>query len=262
MRSSFLAAEVPDKMAVMIELFEERDRRGFPRTAMTVLIQVEVVPDGARLDGHLSKAISGLSTDLSRGGMSAWVGHEIPAHTDCIVRFFNSRGRLKPELTWGVIRRIDDRQDGFVVGVQFDTPLEFLRLAEGEKSRRQSDTVRALVVDDEASIRNLLARFLSRRGFDVETAADGEEALERIADNPPDILVMDLYLPKLNGQEVLKKIQENELSVGIICTISGYASDEDARECLRLGAAEHLAKPLDLKQLDWSIRLRLESRDD
>ena len=246
----------------MIEPFEERDRRGFPRAAMSVLIQVQVVPNGAPLDEHLTKAISGLSTDVSRGGMGAWIGHEIPDRTDCIVRFFNSRGRFKPDLVWGAIRRIDRRHDGFVVGVEFDTPLEFLRLAEGGKLPGQGGTVRALVVDDEASIRKLLARFLSRRGFDVETAADGEKALEMITANPPDILVMDLYMPKVNGHEVLKKIQENELGVGVICTISGYASDDDARECLRLGAADHLAKPLDLKQLDWSIRLRLESKGD
>jgi CheY-like chemotaxis protein len=245
----------------MIEPFEERDRRGFPRTAMSVLIQVQVVPNAAPLDEDLSQAISGLSTDVSRGGMGAWVGHEIPDRTDCIVRFFNSRGRLKPELAWGVIRRLDRRQDGFVVGVEFDTPLEFLRLAEGGKPLGEGGTVRALVVDDEASIRNLLARFLSRRGFDVETAANGEEALEMINVAPPDILVMDLYMPKVNGHEVLKQIKENDLGVGIICTISGYASDDDASECLRLGAADHLAKPLDLKQLDWSIRLRLESKE-
>jgi CheY-like chemotaxis protein len=244
----------------MIEPFEERERRGFPRAAMSVLIQVQVMPHGTPLDDHLTQAISGLSTDVSRGGMSAWIGHEIPDRTDCIVRFYNSRGRLKPALAWGVIRRIDRRQDGFVIGVEFDTPLEFLRLAETGRSHEGNGKVRALVVDDEASIRNLLQRFLSRRGFDVTTAANGEEAMEMIAEDPPDILVMDLYMPKANGHEVLKQIKENEVDVGVICTISGYASDEDASECLRLGAADHLAKPLDLKQLDWSIRLRLDAK--
>ena len=227
---------------------------------MSLLIQVQLVPNGAPLDDQLSQTISGLSTDVSRGGMSAWVGHEIPARTDCIVRFFNSRGRLKPELAWGVIRRIDRRQDGFVLGVEFDTPLEFLRLTESGKSLAAGGKIRALVVDDEPSIRNLLQRFLSRRGFDVEVAANGEEALERMSNDPPDILVMDLYMPKVNGHEVLKRMKENNIDVGVICTISGYASDDDARECLRLGAADHLGKPLDLKQLDWSIRLRLDSK--
>jgi len=246
----------------MIEPFEGRERRGFPRTAMSVLIQVQVVPNGTPLDESLTQAISGLATDVSRGGMGAWVGHEIPDRTDCIVRFFNSRGRIKPELAWGVIRRIDRRQDGFVIGVEFDTPLEFLRLAESGNGARESGKIRALVVDDEASIRNLLSRFLTRRGFDVLTAADGQEALEIISDNPPDILVMDLYMPKVNGHEVLRRIKESDLGIGVICTISGYASDDDARECLRLGAADHLAKPLNLKQLDWSIRLRLDSREE
>ena len=209
---------------------------------------------------HLAKSISGLSTDVSRGGLGAWLGQEIPDRTDCIVRFFNSRGRIKPELAWGSIRRIDKRQDGFVAGVEFDTPLEFLRLAETGKTLASGGKVRALVVDDEASIRNLLSRFLVRRGFDVETAADGEEALAKIAEDPPDILVMDLYMPKVNGHEVLKQIKDNDMGVGVICTISGYASDDDARECLRLGAADHLSKPLDLKQLDWSIRLRLDTK--
>jgi len=244
----------------MIEPFEGRERRGFPRTAMSVLLQVQVVPNGAPLDEHLAKSISGLSTDVSRGGLGAWLGHEIPDRTDCIVRFFNSRGRIKPELAWGSIRRLAKRQDGFVVGVEFDTPLEFLRLAETGKTLAAGGRVRALVVDDEPSIRNLLSRFLVRRGFDVETAADGEEALAKIAEDPPDILVMDLYMPKVNGHEVLKQIKDNDMGVGVICTISGYASDDDARECLRLGAADHLSKPLDLKQLDWSIRLRLDTK--
>ncbi len=243
----------------MIEPFEGRDRRGFPRTAMSVLIQVQLVPKGAPLDDQLSKAVSGLATNVSRGGISAWVAQEVDESTDCIVRFFNSRGRLKPDLAWGRIRRVDRRQDGFVVGVEFDMPLEFLRLAEGARHLRRDGKARALVVDDEASIRDLLSRFLLRRGFDVQTAEDGEQALAQIATDPPDILVMDLYMPKLNGHQVLKQIRENDLGVGVICTISGYASDDDAAECLRLGAAEHLAKPLDLKQLDWSIRLRLDS---
>lgn len=244
----------------MIEPFEERDRRGFPRTAMSVLVQVQLVPRGAPLDDQLSTAVSGLSTNVSRGGMAAWVGQEVDDRTECIVRFFNSRGRLKPDMAWGRIQRVDQRQDGFVVGVEFDMPLEFLRLAEGAQHLRRDGRARALVVDDEASIRDLLSRFLVRRGFDVQTAEDGEQALAQIAMNPPDILVMDLYMPKLNGHQVLKQIRENDLGVGVICTISGYASDDDARECLRLGAADHLAKPLDLKQLDWSIRLRLDSR--
>ena len=58
----------------MIEPFEERDRRGFPRTAMSVLVQVQLVPRGTPLDDQLSKAVSGLSTNVSRGGMAAWVG--------------------------------------------------------------------------------------------------------------------------------------------------------------------------------------------
>jgi CheY-like chemotaxis protein len=244
----------------MIEPFERRDRRDFPRTAMSVLIQVQLVPGDAPLEDQLSKAISGLSTNVSRGGMSAWVGQEIADHTECIVRFFNSRGRLKPELAWGTIRRVDARQDGFVVGVEFDVPLEFLRLTEGSRPARGGGRARALVVDDEAPIRDLLSRFLARRGFEVQTAADGEQALAQIATDPPDFLVMDLYMPKLNGHEVLRQIKENDLGVGVICTISGYASDDDARECIRLGAADHLPKPLDLKKLDWSIRLRLDSR--
>jgi DNA-binding response OmpR family regulator len=140
--------------------------------------------------------------------------------------------------------------------------LELLRLSESGRSASESGKVRALVVDDESSIRNLLSRFLARRGFDVQTAADGEEALEIINDDPPDILVMDLYMPKVNGHEVLRRIKENDLGVGMICTISGYASENDARECLRLGAADHLSKPLNLKQLDWSIRLRLDAREE
>lgn len=243
----------------MVEPFERRERRGFPRAGMSVLIQVQIVAEGASLDDGLGGSISGLSMDVSRGGVVAWLGREVPEGADCVVRFVNGRRRLGPVLAGGVVRRVERRNEGFVVGIELVPPLEFLRLAEPDDRAPDGRPVRALVVEDEAAIRNLLARFFARRGFDVDTAANGEEALEIIRAEPPDVLVIDLYMPKVSGHEVLRRLRESDIDVGVICTISGHASDDDARECLRLGAAEHLPKPLDLQQLDWSIRLRLDA---
>ena len=115
--------------------------------------------------------------------------------------------------------------------------------------------MRALVVDDEPLICDLLARFLSRRGYAVVTAGDGEEALEDLRNSRPDLLLLDIYLPKIDGLGVLESIRDEDIEVGTIWTITGKADDESVKKSLELGAAEVFTKPLNLSHLDWLLQL-------
>jgi len=115
---------------------------------------------------------------------------------------------------------------------------------------------RVLVVDDEPSVRDVLSRFLSERGYLVDAAEDGQEALALIRTDAPDIILLDLKMPRLGGIELLRILRDEGVEVAVI-TISGHADEDTARESLRLGAADFINKPFDLEYLETSLLAKL-----
>ena len=117
-------------------------------------------------------------------------------------------------------------------------------------------TNRVLVVDDEESVLDLLGRFLTRRGYIVDTARDGEEAVDRILESPPDIVLLDIRLPKMDGLQVLRRLKEEGSDVAVI-TMSGVSDEDTARKSLELGAADFITKPFNLPYLETSLLAKL-----
>lgn len=113
-----------------------------------------------------------------------------------------------------------------------------------------------LVVDDESDVRELLSKFLTRRGYEVNTASDGLAAIEAIHDNRPDIVLLDIRLPKIDGLSVLQRLRDESENVAII-TMSGVADEETARRSLELGAADFITKPFNLPYLETSLLAKL-----
>ncbi len=186
---------------------------------------------------------------------------EVAEGTRCIARFPLAASCVDPPTVWAEVRRSSRNADGVLLGLEFDTPLESLRIAPGEPVVQEASAPRkVLVVDDQSGIRGLLSRYLSGQGFEVQSAGDGEEAFRSLLNDPPDIMLLDLYLPRLNGHDLLRRMQEMGISVDVIFTMSGYADTKDAQECLRLGATDHLLKPIDLDHLHRSILLRVGTR--
>ena len=178
----------------------------------------------------------------------------------CIARFPLATRHTDPDTVWAQVRRSYHHDGDMLVGLEFDTPLDTLRIAPGAVETTAGYNPhphRILVVDDKRGIRSLLTRYLGDRGFHVDTAGDGEEAFLKVKTEPPDVMLLDLYLPQLNGHDLLRRMQETNIAVELIFTMSGYAHTSDALECLRLGAVDHLLKPLDLEHLHRSIVLRL-----
>ena len=101
----------------------------------------------------------------------------------------------------------------------------------------------------------MLSRFLSRRGYVVMTAGDGEQALEKLRESCPDLFLLDIYLPEIDGLGVLQRIREEELEVGTIWTMTGAADDDSVRRSLELGASDVFTKPLNLPHLDWLLQV-------
>ena len=117
-------------------------------------------------------------------------------------------------------------------------------------------TNNVLVVDDESDVRDLLSKFLRRRGYEVDTASDGAAAIERIRDGHPDIVLLDIRLPKMDGLSVLAHLRDESDKVAII-TMSGSADEDTARKSLELGAADFITKPFNLPYLETSLLARL-----
>lgn len=112
--------------------------------------------------------------------------------------------------------------------------------------------IRVLVVDDEPQIRRALRAGLERNGFTVLLAASGEEALDQAAERPPDIVVLDLAMPVLDGFDVCRQLRE-WTSVPII-VLSVREGERDKIEALNLGADDYLTKPFSLDELIARIR--------
>jgi DNA-binding response OmpR family regulator len=116
--------------------------------------------------------------------------------------------------------------------------------------------IRILVVDDEPSIRELLAEYLRGRGLEVETVGDAETALERLADAPPDVVITDLKLPGLDGVEVVRAATGRPTPVPTVM-MTGFATVESAIAALTSGAQDYLLKPFRLRELHAAVERAL-----
>ena len=112
---------------------------------------------------------------------------------------------------------------------------------------------RLLVVDDEAPLRDSLARHFRLAGIEAETAIDGEDALEKLAKIPYRVVVSDILMPRLDGIGLLRRIrQEYPMTRAIM--ITGYVTLENALSCVQLGADTCVFKPFqDLSELDHAV---------
>ncbi len=106
---------------------------------------------------------------------------------------------------------------------------------------------RVLIVDDDPIVRDVLSRYLARDGFDVDTAADGEAALGAIADGSPDLVLLDLMLPKLDGFDVFERMRSFSDAPVIMLTAKGEETDRIAG--LRMGADDYVNKPFSPKEV-------------
>ena len=121
-----------------------------------------------------------------------------------------------------------------------------------------ANTGRVLVVEDDVSIADVLRRTLRQEGHEVRSAADGVEALELAEDFVPDLVVLDLGLPKLDGVEVLKRLRAS--SDVPILILTARTETEDRVEGLDSGADDYLVKPFERKELLARLRALMRRR--
>ena len=109
-----------------------------------------------------------------------------------------------------------------------------------------------LTVDDEKAICEMIASFMERKGYKVKMALSGEDALKLIANEKPDMILLDLHMPGMGGEGALKEIKRlyRDIPV-IILTVNN--TPQKALELLKLGAMDYMSKPIDLDCLEKNI---------
>ena len=114
-----------------------------------------------------------------------------------------------------------------------------------------SDTVKVLMVDDEEQFRATTKKLLNRRGFKTILAGTGEEAIEKLEENP-DVIILDIKMPGMDGHEALREIKNRSPNVPVIM-LTGHGAMPSAREALVEGAFDYLTKPCDIDILAAKI---------
>jgi CheY-like chemotaxis protein len=122
---------------------------------------------------------------------------------------------------------------------------------------------RVLVVDDDDVIRHLIGINLELEGFEVDMAADGVEALERVAEARPDVVTLDVMMPRLDGLEVARRLRSDPRTAGVrVVLVSARAQLRDVQRGEELGVDEYVTKPFEPEQLIAVVRrLAGDSRD-
>jgi DNA-binding NtrC family response regulator len=121
---------------------------------------------------------------------------------------------------------------------------------------------RILVADDEEGVRESLSLILSEDDYTFAFASSGEEALQRLMQEPFDLALLDIKMPKLDGLEVLRSLRERRLIVPVLI-LTAYQSVELAKEAVKLGAVNYLPKPFGRDQVLAAVRdaLALDRHD-
>jgi DNA-binding response OmpR family regulator len=121
--------------------------------------------------------------------------------------------------------------------------------------------MKVLLVDDEEEFVKALAERLKMRDLRSDTVLDGEEALSFVEDQEPDVMVLDLKMPGIDGMEVLRQVRRAYPKIQVII-LTGHGTEKDEEEAKRLGAFEYLEKPVNLdvlvKKMKAAYRRKME----
>lgn len=119
-----------------------------------------------------------------------------------------------------------------------------------------------LVVEDERDIRDLIGFTLRFAGFDVTVAEDGVQALELVSREKPDLILLDVRMPRMSGYEACRRLKENSATSSIpVVFLSAKGQDDEIKEGLESGAVEYIVKPFAPDELTNQIRDILQNMD-
>ncbi|HEX7216449.1 MAG TPA: response regulator [Methylomirabilota bacterium] len=118
-----------------------------------------------------------------------------------------------------------------------------------------------LVVDDEPEVRKLMEHFLTDRGYQVRLAANGREGLAAIDSFSPDVVLLDMHMPEMDGLETLKELAVRAPGLPVIM-VTVNEDVQTTSQLLQLGAADYVPKPFNLDYLEQAINIQLSAARD
>lgn len=154
--------------------------------------------------------------------------------------------------------KIEARSDGPGRGSEFivrlpvarEMPVERPAAPRGDRTKEPGKKCRILVADDCRDSTDTFAMLLRARGYEVGTAYDGEQTMEAARALRPDVLVLDIGMPELNGYEICRRIREQPWGEGVfLVALTGWGQGEDRRRAKEAGFDHHMVKPMDLAEL-------------
>ena len=122
-----------------------------------------------------------------------------------------------------------------------------------------SERFRVLVIDDDPGVRDYMEALVSRQGYEVFAAPDGEEALAKLDQTRPDLVTLDVVLPGMDGLEILAELKKRIPDVPVVM-LSGHGQARNIVEAMRLGASDFLRKPFEVEELEIAFQKALEKR--
>jgi DNA-binding response OmpR family regulator len=120
---------------------------------------------------------------------------------------------------------------------------------------------RILVVDDELEVRLVLGEFLGARGYDVQLAESGMRALEIVEEFNPQVVLLDVTMPEMDGVETLRQLLEVRPGLSVIM-VTANSDVGTTSKLLALGAADYIPKPFDLDYLDQAISIQVSAAQE
>ena len=118
---------------------------------------------------------------------------------------------------------------------------------------------RVLVVEDSDSACDLIRDFLESKGYDVFLSRTGEDALAKVRELKPDVMLLDIVLPGIDGMEVLRRVRQFNDKIGIIM-VTGINDESEAKEALKKGADDYLTKSINFDYLEMCLLVDLAMR--
>lgn len=113
-----------------------------------------------------------------------------------------------------------------------------------------------LVVDDEAEVVRLLQDFLTSKGYEVATALNGLEALAKVREMKPDIVLLDIIMPGMGGIDTLKEIKKIDPTIAVIM-VTAVVDEELANRAVKLGAFDYITKPINIDYLETCVMVKM-----
>ncbi len=114
--------------------------------------------------------------------------------------------------------------------------------------KKESESRKILIIDDEPDLRDLYQKLLELKGYHVYCAASGPEGIQLNEQNNPDLIILDMHMPEMDGISTLRNIRKTDDSV-IVVILTGYACPDTIRDAIDLNVSEYLSKPFENNEL-------------